>query len=78
MKTCRRKQFYRTMKAAESALRILRRHNAADAKNLHAYACRYCPGFHLGHPDSGERREFLSYLEFQFGGGNYLRTKPHL
>ena len=64
---CRRKVAYRTEYQAHQCLEILREHGAADSFKLRVYRCRHCGAFHLGHPVTAERKEFLRYLSLQFG-----------
>lgn len=47
--SCHRKVRYGRRKTAKSAVLAMR---AKGALNLHAYECRYCDGWHIGHKRS--------------------------
>jgi hypothetical protein len=47
--SCRRKRRYDTRDAANTALRILIRKYYASELYMHAYKCRHCGHYHIGH-----------------------------
>jgi hypothetical protein len=54
---CTRKVRYRTLESANTHVarkRGLRRHRGRHIRDMQAYACQYCGGYHVGHT-LGER-----------------------
>ena len=49
-RSCRSKRRYSTRRDARSAARQFGRH---VRERLHAYACDFCAGWHVGHPMGG-------------------------
>jgi hypothetical protein len=47
--SCRRKRSYETRDAANAALKVLIRKYFASELYMHAYKCRHCAGYHVGH-----------------------------
>lgn len=47
--TCKRKRLYPDQGAATKALAKIVAAGTRDADRLHAYRCRFCGGWHVGH-----------------------------
>lgn len=54
-KQCKGKTRYTTQMSAQAAIGRLRR-NTGTRDWLTAYRCRWCSGFHFGHPPKGVRQ----------------------
>lgn len=49
-KSCAPKVRHPSLKMANRALRIMIRKGSAERGELQPYPCRFCHGWHLGHP----------------------------
>jgi hypothetical protein len=48
-RSCKRKRRHTTREGAEDQLRSLERNRFATGMYMHAYKCRHCGGYHVGH-----------------------------